>query len=85
MVDSRIAANVVKLDEQEQIIIDAHQATSVPGIFAAGDATNRVYKQAVISAGEGAAAGLACYDWLMKQQGGVGLSSDWTQIKRVKN
>ena len=84
VVDSKIVKNIVKLDEQEQIIVDANQATSIPGIFAAGDATNRTYKQAVISAGQGAAAGLACYDWLMHCRGQIGLSSDWTQIKRIK-
>ncbi len=84
VVDSHLAQNIVKLDDRAQIIVDSNQATSVPGIFAAGDATNRNYKQAPISAGEGATAALACYDWLMHQQGQVGLTSDWTEIKRVK-
>ena len=84
VVDSQIVANIVKLDEQEQIVVNADHSTSHPGVFACGDSTNSVYKQAVISAGEGATAALACFDYLMRQQGGVGLSSDWTQIKRVK-
>ena len=84
VVNSNLAKNIVKLDGQDQIVVDPNQATSTPGIFAAGDATNRTYKQAVISAGEAATAALACYDWLMKKKGGVGLTSDWTQIKRVK-
>jgi thioredoxin reductase (NADPH) len=84
VVDSHFLENIVKLDEQEQIIVNADQSTSHEGIFAAGDATNNLYKQAVISAGEGAAAALACYDWLMKRKGGVGLTSDWTKIKRLK-
>ena len=84
VVDSNLVKNIVKLDEQEQIITNPDQSTSVPGIFAAGDATHRPYKQAVISAGEAAAAALACYDWLMRNQGSTGLSSDWTQIKRLK-
>lgn len=84
LVNSNFVKNIVKLDEQEQIITDTDQATSVEGIFAAGDVTNRTYKQAVISAGQGAAAALACFDWLQRRRGGVGLTSDWTQIKRVK-
>jgi thioredoxin reductase (NADPH) len=84
IVDSNLVKNIVKLDEQEQIIVSSDQSTSVSGIFAAGDATNRPYKQAAISAGEGASAALACYDWLQHRRGGVGLTSDWTQIKRVK-
>ena len=84
VVDSQMLKNVVKLDEQNQVIVGADQSTSVAGIFAAGDATNRHYKQAVISAGEGATAALSCHDWLARQTGGAGLTSDWTQIKRVK-
>lgn len=85
VVNSNLARNVVKLDEQEQIIVNSDQSTSVPGIFAAGDATNRLYKQAAISAGEGATAALACYDFLIRKKGGEGLSSDWTQIKKIKS
>ena len=84
VVDSNLTQNVVKLDDQAQVKVGPDQATSVPGIFAAGDATNRPYKQAAISAGEGANAALACFDWLMRQQGQEGLTSDWTQIKKVK-
>jgi thioredoxin reductase (NADPH) len=84
VVDSNFVANLVKLDEQGQIIIDLDQSTSHPGIFAAGDCTNRSYKQATISAGEGATAALACYDWLMRRKGGFGLTSDWTKIKKLK-
>lgn len=84
VVDSNLTQNVVKLDEQGQVIVGPGQETSVPGIFAAGDATNRPYKQAAISAGEGAAAALGVYDWLMQQDGRQGLTSDWTQIKKLK-
>ncbi len=84
VVDSNFVQNIVKLDDQGQIMVNSDQSTSQEGIFAAGDATNNFYKQAVISAGEGAGAALACYDWLMRQQGNVGLTSDWTQIKKVK-
>ncbi len=84
VVDSQLVQNIVKLDDQEQVIVDHNQTTSVPGIFAAGDATNSSYKQAVISAGEGAKAALACFDWLQHRRGGVGLTSDWNKIKRVR-
>ncbi len=84
VVDSKLAAGLVDLDANEQVIVDHNQATSHLGIFAAGDCTNRHYKQAPVSAGEGATAALAAYDWLMRQKGGSGLTSDWTQIKRVK-
>ncbi|MBI3952710.1 MAG: FAD-dependent oxidoreductase [Candidatus Doudnabacteria bacterium] len=84
VVKSEFVAGLVKLDQNSQIIVNPDQSTSCEGIFAAGDATNRPYKQATISAGEGAAAGLAAFDWLMRQRSGQGLTSDWTQIKKVK-
>jgi thioredoxin reductase (NADPH) len=84
VVKSEFVKDLVELDEQGQIIVRFDQSTSCPGVFAAGDATNRLYKQAVISAGEGATAALAAYDHLMHLQGGHGLTSDWTQIKKVK-
>jgi thioredoxin reductase (NADPH) len=84
VVDSHFLQNIVKLDEQQQVIVNIDQSTSHPGIFACGDATNRLYKQAVISAGDGASAALACYDWLQRKRGGVGLTSDWNEIKRLK-
>jgi thioredoxin reductase (NADPH) len=84
IVNSEWLGNLVERDEQGQVIIGSDQSTSEKGIFAAGDLTNRPYKQAVISAGEGAAAALAVHDWMMRERGSSGMSSDWTQIKNIK-
>ncbi|MBX4187958.1 MAG: FAD-dependent oxidoreductase [Candidatus Doudnabacteria bacterium] len=83
VVNSGWLQDVIELDEQGQIVIAPDQSTSMEGVFAAGDATNRPYKQAVISAGEGAAAALAAHDYIMKGRGGAGMTSDWTQIKKI--
>ncbi|VVB65804.1 Ferredoxin--NADP reductase [Candidatus Gugararchaeum adminiculabundum] len=59
--DTKLAQHLVKVDKQGQIIVDINTKTSHLGIFAAGDVTQLPYKQLVISAGEGAKAGLEAY------------------------
>lgn len=59
--------NLVKLNEYGEIIIDHKTCeTDVPGIFAAGDITDVVEKQAIIAAGDGAKAALSADKWLQK-------------------
>jgi alkyl hydroperoxide reductase subunit F len=56
----------VDLTQRGEIVVDARCQTNVPGIFAAGDCTTQPYKQIVISAGSGATAALAAFDYLMR-------------------
>jgi alkyl hydroperoxide reductase subunit F len=56
----------VELSKFGEIIIDAKCATSVPGIFAAGDVTTVPYKQIIIATGEGAKAALSAFDHLIR-------------------
>ncbi|MBX3599905.1 MAG: alkyl hydroperoxide reductase subunit F [Rubrivivax sp.] len=57
----------LELSRYGEILIDERCATSVPGIYAAGDATTVPYKQIVIAAGEGAKAALSAFDHLIRQ------------------
>ena len=57
---------VVDLTARGEIVMDGHGATSVPGVFAAGDCTTTPYKQIVIAMGEGARASLAAFDHLIR-------------------
>ncbi len=56
----------VELSRHGEIVVDAKGATSLPGVFAAGDATNVPYKQIIIAAGDGAKAALSAFDHLIR-------------------
>lgn len=49
-----------------EIIVDAKNATNIPGVFAAGDCTTSPYKQIIISMGSGATAALSAFDYLIR-------------------
>ena len=57
---------VIELSKHGEIIVDAKGQTSVPGVFAAGDATTVPFKQIIIAAGDGAKAALGAFDHLMR-------------------
>jgi alkyl hydroperoxide reductase subunit F len=56
----------LELSRYGEIVVDAKCATSLPGIFAAGDATTVPYKQIIIATGEGAKAALSAFDHLIR-------------------
>ncbi|MEJ9282323.1 alkyl hydroperoxide reductase subunit F [Ureibacillus thermosphaericus] len=49
-----------------EIIVDKKGATSIPGVFAAGDCTDGPYNQIIISMGSGAIAALSAFDYLIR-------------------
>jgi len=56
----------VEMDQRGQILVDGHGATNVEGVFAAGDCTNCIYKQIIISMGSGATAALGAFDYIIR-------------------
>ncbi len=62
--NSEFIKDIVTLNNRGEIVVNALNETSVPGIFAAGDVTDVPYKQIIISAGEGAKAALTSNDYL---------------------
>ncbi|RJQ37789.1 hypothetical protein C4552_00120 [Candidatus Parcubacteria bacterium] len=64
--NSEMVKGVVQLNPFGEVIIDHRTAaTSKPGIFAAGDVTDELYKQNNISAGHGITAALSAYNYLL--------------------
>jgi thioredoxin reductase (NADPH) len=76
--------NLVKLNEQNEVITDKIGKTSQEGVFACGDVTDIPYKQAVISAGQGAAAALSAYNYIQRKHGRNAVKSDWKSVKPRK-
>ncbi|RZA21251.1 MAG: alkyl hydroperoxide reductase subunit F [Lysobacteraceae bacterium] len=61
----------VALSPRGEIIIDARGHTSVPGVFAAGDATTEPFKQIVVAMGTGSTAALSAFDHLIRHSAPV--------------
>ena len=59
--------NTVDLSKFGEIMVDHHNQSSLPGLFAAGDVTTVPYKQIIIAMGEGAKASLGAFDYLIRQ------------------
>ncbi|WP_228979264.1 alkyl hydroperoxide reductase subunit F [Paraburkholderia gardini] len=66
----------VELSKHGEIVVDAKGATSVPGVFAAGDVTTVPFKQIVIAVGEGAKASLGAFDYLIRNSVGEDATVD---------
>jgi alkyl hydroperoxide reductase subunit F len=56
----------IALSPRGEIETDARGETSLPGVFAAGDATTTPYKQIIIAMGEGSKAALSAFDYLIR-------------------
>jgi thioredoxin reductase (NADPH) len=79
-----IVKDLVQLDGNKEIIVDKYCSTSTKGIFAAGDVTDVPYKQAIISAGQGAIAALSAYNYLQKLRGKPTIKTDWKSVVNKK-
>lgn len=66
---SGLARDLVAINERGEIMIDCNNATSMPGVLAAGDVTNVAEKQLVIALGEGAKAALQASRYLQRLPG----------------
>jgi alkyl hydroperoxide reductase subunit F len=56
----------LKTNVNHEIVVDEHCATSIPGLFAAGDVTNVPEKQVIIASGQGCIASLSAFWYINK-------------------
>jgi NADH-dependent peroxiredoxin subunit F len=59
--NSAIVKDILDVNRFGEIVIDAKNRTSAPGVYAAGDVTTVPFKQIVIAMGEGAKAALSAF------------------------
>lgn len=65
--NSWLFQDILDLDENGYIIADERTRTKIPGVFAAGDVVDHVYRQAVTAAGEGCKAAMEAV-WFLSEQ-----------------
>lgn len=62
--NSQIFKDQIELDKAGYIVLKNDQQTNKEGVFAAGDVANPKFKQAIVAAGDGCRAALACINYL---------------------
>ena len=62
--NTELFAGLLDMDADGYLICKQGSTTKVPGVFAAGDCVDRVYRQAITAAGMGCAAALDCERYL---------------------
>lgn len=62
--NSEMFKGQLEMDEAGYLITDDHMQTNAPGVFAAGEIQDPIWRQIATSVGQGTAAAIACTRWL---------------------
>jgi NADH-dependent peroxiredoxin subunit F len=65
--NSRLVKELVSTDEEDRIVVDMRNRTTLPGLLAAGDVTNVGFEQILVALGEGSKAALTAYQYLTRR------------------
>jgi len=66
--NSSLFQGQIEMDEKGYVIADQAKKTNVPGIFAAGEIQDSVYRQVATSVGQGCSAGMSAIRWLEERE-----------------
>jgi thioredoxin reductase (NADPH) len=67
--NSKLFRDVLEMDEQGYVLTDERKRTNIPGVFAAGEIADPIFRQAITSAGEGCKAAMQCEKYLSELEG----------------
>lgn len=65
--NSSLFEGQLMMDDHNYLVVNDHMMTSVPGVFAAGEIQDPIFRQITTSVGQGAAAGMMAERWLEEQ------------------
>jgi thioredoxin reductase (NADPH) len=79
---SELVRGMVEVDPAGYVVVKAHStATSLAGVFAAGDLVDHTYRQAITAAGSGCAAAIDAERWLAEaHDASEMLPTDMTEV-----
>jgi thioredoxin reductase (NADPH) len=65
--NAKLFEGQLELDESGYILTDRQQHTNIPGVYAAGDVQDPIFRQIVTAAGTGSAAAIRAVHFLDEQ------------------
>jgi thioredoxin reductase (NADPH) len=84
--NNELYAGELHMDEDGHLIADGKMRTNIPGVFAAGEIMDKVYKQVATSVGQGTAAAMQLEKWLAdyEAEGYPGIFADPREFPQVE-